>query len=113
MSRWGARSLDMNVVSSTKAYQDGVPMDLFDSLRDARINLNRKRHKSIRVMCGVCDHPTGLLIYDQQGFQTSKCTNCSSVHKWHKTAWGRWKFKNSRGTWYVDDNGEYQRTVSI
>lgn len=100
-----SRSLDMNVVSPTKAYQDKMPMDLHDAF-----SLIKAKHdtgkEAMRVECPVCTYPTGILLVDRDGRQERNCSWCRSESIFVKLPSGAWKIKSMVGLEKIESNGK-------
>jgi hypothetical protein len=100
-----SRSLDMNLVSPTKAYQDKMPMDLYDAFKTIQV-AHETGKQAMRVECPVCDYPTGILLVDRNGRQERKCSWCKSESIFVKLLSGAWKIKSMVGLEKIDSSGK-------
>ena len=100
-----SRSLDKYIISPTKAIQDKMPMDLWDSLAMIKTKLNTGK-EAMRVACPVCEYPTGILLVDRSGRQERNCSWCHDESVFVKLPSGAWKIKSVVGIEKIESSGK-------
>jgi len=103
---FSGRSLDVDLISPTKALYDDAPIDLFDAMETAKFKHRHAGKEIMRVECPVCLFPTGIMLIDHNKPQECKCSQCTNVSIFVQTAFGNWKIKSIVGTERIDERGK-------
>ena len=103
------RNLDVDMISSRQAFQDGIRHDLFDITKEFLFT-QQTGIDAIRTECPNCEHPTGVIVKDIVGkAQTVKCSWCKAHSVFLQTTSGNWKIKHQTGTIKFDKKGRHDK----